>query len=95
MVGHPKVFVHPTEAGGENSMLMTIEGKMTHLTHDVPTLKIEQISMDMQDHVVGVPPTWIRLFHKESKCVVCQREVVAKDVKALTYPQGYMHHMGL
>ena len=40
---HPRVFVRLTNAEEADTMPTTIEGKMTHLTHDVPTLQIKRI----------------------------------------------------
>ena len=35
-------------------MLMTLEGKMTCLIHDIPTIQRDSIPIEMQEHVVGV-----------------------------------------
>ena len=38
-------------------MLQFVEGKLTRLTHDVLTLRMERIPMAMWKHVVGVSPS--------------------------------------
>ena len=56
------MFVQPTEAGEADAMPMNLEGKMTHLTHDIPTLQMDRIPIDMHELVVGVPPKWLRMI---------------------------------
>ena len=61
-------------------MLHFIEGKLVSLTCDVLTLSIEKIPFSMQEHVVGVPSSWLRLLQKVSRVVLCYREDVAEVV---------------
>ena len=53
-----------------------MERKLARLTQDVPMLRMEQIPMIMQEHVVGVPPTWLRLLKRVTRVILCYREAV-------------------
>ena len=68
---HARIFVQLTEEGKVNAMLMTLERNMAQLTHDMPTLHMDRIPIDMQEHVVGVPPAWLRLTRKVSTYILC------------------------
>ena len=57
--GHPRGFIQLIEEGRARTMLRTLKGKRARLTHDIPTIWMDRIPIDMQDHVVGVPPTWL------------------------------------
>ena len=50
--------------------IRVLEGKFARLTQRVPTLRIEQIPAIMQELVVGIPPTWIRLMRRVSRVVL-------------------------
>ena len=50
------------------------------ITHDVPTLRIERIPIGMQEHVVGLSSSSLRLLWKVSNTVLYYREVVAEEV---------------
>ena len=45
--GHTRVFVRPLKVGGDDAMLMTLEGKMTCLTHDIPIIRMDMILTEM------------------------------------------------
>ena len=78
--------MQPTEVGRDDAMLMNLEGKMFRLTHDIPNLLMDRIPIEMQEHVVRVPPTWLRLLQKVSRCVICYKEVVVDAAEAPTSP---------
>ena len=73
-----RTFFRPVEGGGGEAMLWVVEGKLARLTHDILTLRMERIPIDMQEHVVGFPPSWLCLLRKVSRTVLCYREVVAE-----------------
>ena len=68
--GHPRVFVRPIEARRDDAMLMTLEGKMNRLNNDIPSIRMDMMPIEMQEHVVGVPPAWLRLLRKVFICVI-------------------------
>ena len=39
-------------------------------------LRMEQIPIVMQEHVVGVPPTWLRFLRRVTRAVLCYKEIV-------------------
>ena len=49
---------------------------MARLTQRVPTLRIEQIPVVMQELVVGIPPIWIRLMRRVARAVLVYIDVV-------------------
>ena len=51
-------------------MIRVVEGKLSRLTQQVPTLCIEQIPTIIQELVVGIPPTWIRLMRRVARVVL-------------------------
>ena len=55
--GHPSTYKRPANGDDGEAMLRVVEGKLSRLTHDVPTLRMERIPIAMQEHVVGVPPS--------------------------------------
>ena len=64
------------EVGGDESMLHVVEGKLSKFTHDVPTLRMQRIPMVMQQHVVGVPPSCLRLLRRVTRVVLRYQEAV-------------------
>ena len=66
------------EGGGVAAMLRVVEGKLSYLTHDIPNLRMQRIPIDMQEHVVGVPPLWLHLLRKVSRTFVCYRKAIAE-----------------
>ena len=66
----------PMQINGDDAMLYAIEGKMANITQDVTTLGMEWIPMDMYDHVVGIPPPWLRLIRWVIMIVLCYWEDV-------------------
>ena len=50
--------------------MRVLEGKLAKLTQIVPTLRIEHIPAIMQELVVGIPPTWIRLMRSVARAVL-------------------------
>ena len=67
-------------------MLMTLEVKFSCLNHDIPTIRMDMIPIEMQEQVVGVLPTWLRLLRKLSICFICSKDVVEKEAEAPTSP---------
>ena len=59
---HPRTYVQPIDGAEDEAMLRIVEGKLVRITHDVPTLRMERIPITMQEHVVGVPPSWLCLL---------------------------------
>ena len=49
------MYVGPV-AGEDHGLIRVLEGKLARLTQRVPTLRIEQILVIMQELVVGIPP---------------------------------------
>jgi hypothetical protein len=43
-------------------VLRRVEQKLTALNHAVPMAEIKDLPPAMQNHVVGVPRTWVQLF---------------------------------
>ena len=76
--GHPMIYVKPFEGGGVDAMLRVMEGKLSHITHDIPTIRMERIHIDTKEHVLGVPPSWLLLIRKVSRTILCYQEVVAE-----------------
>ena len=74
--GHPRTFVRPMDIGGDEAMLHVVEGKLSRLTHDVPTLRMDRIPITMQQHVVGVPPSQLFLLRTITRVVLCYHEAV-------------------
>ena len=83
--GHPRKFFQPIEKGGGEAMLPVVKGELARLTHDIMTLRMERIPIDMKEHVVGVPPSLLHLLRKVSRTVLCYREVVAEASAESTY----------
>ena len=52
------------EARADQGLIRVLEGKLARLTQRVPTLRIEKIPAIMQELVVGIPATWIRLMRR-------------------------------
>ena len=84
--GHSRIFVRLTEAGRADAMLWTIEGTMNQIIHEIPTLHMDRIPIEMQDHVVGVALAWLRLLWKVSRFVFCYQEVVGEAAEAPKFP---------
>ena len=72
------------QVGGDDVMLCVVEGKLARITQDVSTLRMERIPMAMQEHVVGVPSTWLHLLRRVNREVLCYRD----DVEATTANEG-------
>ena len=51
-------------------MIRVLKGRLSRLTQRVPTLRIEHIPTIMQELVVGIPPTWIRLMRRVARAVL-------------------------
>ena len=45
--GHPRTFVRPVEGGHGEAILQVVEGKLACLIHDILTLRMERIPLDM------------------------------------------------
>ena len=60
--GHPRTYVRTVDGASDEAMLRVIEGNLARLTHDVPSLRMERIPIAMQEHVVGVPSSWLAYF---------------------------------
>ena len=63
------MYVQPV-AGEDQGLIRVLEGNLARLTQRVPTLRIEQIPAIMQELVVGIPPTWIRLMRRVDRVVL-------------------------
>jgi hypothetical protein len=50
-------------AGEAKRVLILVEWNLTALTRTVPMEDIEDLPSSMKPHVVGVPWTWVQLFH--------------------------------
>ena len=68
-IGNPSMYVRVV-AGEDHSLIRVLEWKLAKLTQRVPTLRIEQIPVVMQELVVGIPPIWIRLMRRVAKAVL-------------------------
>ena len=74
--GHPTIYVRPADITAAEAMLGTLERKMSRLTHEIPACCMDQILVDMQEDVVGVPPAWLRLLRRVARLVICYRNAV-------------------
>ena len=83
---HPNIFLRLIEADVVDAMHRTLEGKMIWLTYDIPTLYMDRIWIDMEEHVVGVPLAWLILIQKVSRYFLYFQEVVEKVAEALASP---------
>ena len=91
-VGHPRTFVRPV-AGGDPGLIRVLEMKLGRLTERVPTIRIEHLPVAMQEFVVGVPPTWLRLFRRVVRAVLVYRDAVeANKAKEAEEARGYRDH---
>ena len=63
-------------AGEDQGLIRVLEGKLAKLTQRVPTLRIEQILVIMQELVVGIPPVWIRLMRWVARAVLVYIDVI-------------------
>ena len=61
---------------GDDVMLPVVEGKLARITQDVPTLRMERIPIAMQEHVVGVPLSWLRLLRRVTRVLLGYKEAV-------------------
>ena len=66
------MFVWPVP-GGDQGILRFLEGKLARMTQGVPTIRIERVLVLMQELVVGIPPTWIRLLRKVTRVIIFYR----------------------
>ena len=62
--------------GEDQGLIRVLEGKLARLTQRVPTLHIEQIPTIMQELVVGITPTWIRLMRRVAREVLVYIEAI-------------------
>ena len=60
--------------------MRVLEGKLSKLTYRVPTIRIEKIHAIMQELVVGIPPTWIRLMRRVARVVLVYIEAAEAAV---------------
>ena len=74
------MYVRPM-VGEDQGLIRVLEGKLARLIQRVPTLHIEQIPTVMQELVVGIPPTWIRLMRRVARAVLVYIEA-AKAIAA-------------
>ena len=63
------MYVRPM-VGEDHGLIRVLEGKLARLAQRVPTLRIEQILVIMQELVVGIPPIWIRLMRRVPRAVL-------------------------
>ena len=72
------MYVRPV-LGEDHDLIRVLEGKLARLTQRVPTLHIERILAIMQELVVGIPPTWIRLMRRVARVVVVYIEAATAE----------------
>ena len=61
--------------GGEaERVLQNMQGNLSHLTHRILMVQVEDLSKTMQQQVVGVPRAWVRLFRRLTNIVVCYHD---------------------
>ena len=76
---HPDDFLcHRRRERGDDIMgvgaertLKSIHTNFVRLTHRVPMAQVEDLPEAMQRQVVGVPQTWVWLFRRLARVVVC------------------------
>ena len=91
-VGHPRTFVRPI-AGGDPGLIRVLEEKLGRLTERVPTIRIEHLPVAMQESVVGVPPTWLRLFRWVARAVCVYRDAVeVAEAEEAEEARGHRDH---
>ena len=73
------MYVRPV-AGEDHGLIKVLEGKLARLTQRVPTLRIEQTPTIMQELLVGIPPTWIRLMRRVAREVLVYIEATKATV---------------
>jgi hypothetical protein len=59
---------NPT-AGEAERALVRIERNFTELTRTVPMIDIEDMPPSMQNYMVGLPRSWVRLFRRLGRAV--------------------------
>ena len=69
------MFVHLV-VGEYLGLIRVLEGKLARLTQRVPTLRIEHITVVMQEFVVGVPPVWLCLLRWVARAVLVYIDAV-------------------
>ena len=74
------MYVRPM-AGEDHGLIRVLEGKLARLTQRVPTLRIEQILVVIEELVVGIPPIWICLMRRVARAVLVYIEA-AEDAAA-------------
>ena len=90
--GHPRTFVRPV-AQGDPGLVTVLEAKLTRLTEWVPTIRIENLPVAMQDSIVGVPPTWLCLFRRVARAVCVYRDAVeAAEAEEDEEARGHRDH---
>ena len=50
--------------------LHTVQRHLVRLTHRVPMAAVEDLPIEMQRHVVGMPRDWVRTFKRVANAVV-------------------------
>ena len=86
--GNPRTFVRPTQ-GGDQSILQFLKGKMGKIKQGVLTMLIERIPIIMQEFVVGILMTWIRLLRRVNRDVIHYRE--AEEDMEQTYIYSHIY----
>ena len=64
--GNPRMYMQLV-VGDNQGLIKVLERKLARLIQRVPTLHIEKIPAIMQELVVGIPPTWIRLMRRVAR----------------------------
>ena len=67
------MFVRPIQ-GGDQGILRVLEGKLARMNQGLSTIWIEWIPVFMQEFVVGIPTTWIRLLRIVFRAVLFFKE---------------------
>jgi hypothetical protein len=61
--------------GGEvERILQNVQGNLSHLTHRILMVQVEDLPEAMQRQVVGVPRAWVQLFRRLTNIIVCYHD---------------------
>ena len=61
--------------GGEaERVLQNVQGNLTHLTHRILMVQVEDLREAMQWKVVGVPKSWVQLFWHLTNTIDCYHD---------------------
>jgi hypothetical protein len=61
--------------GGEDErVLQNVQGNLSHLTHRILKVQVEDLLEAMRRQLVGVPRAWVRLFQHLANAIVCYHD---------------------